>query len=378
VPLNWSQIEDDDALATLQFLQPAADEALARTSRDVPAGLRKAIYDDLEALLPEPKPVPVKEAPKSLAGFSERVQVLTQVEDDIPPLVTNMPQWIGACALAAVGIAFVFYFFAGLTPTGQGPTFRWIELRQNDVQISQVGDRSYWTQSQCQGFALDDPEARREFVSLPDAEQLQAVAGFPIYYPQPRVSAPGTELTYTLKLIGSGISSCTELVPDPSDLGQQVRHEYFAYSYTTTGRNTETSRFKIFQANRIPLHIDVSSGEWEEVQVGELKGVYWHGDRYRDAEGRMWGDGAHVLMAEEKERVFTIIASAEEGISKELLLTLATGMRSQRPTDLSSPTYHVTSDFGFRILDFGLGGSVNVQNPKSAWAQTNPESTGLR
>jgi hypothetical protein len=284
--------------------------------------------------------VPVKEAPKTLAGFSERVQVLTQVEEDVPPIVTNVPQWVGACALAAAGIALIFYFFSGVTPVVQGPVFKWIELRQGDQQVSRVGDRSYWTQPQCQGFEIDNPDTRREFISIPDSSQLQAVTGFPILYPQTRVSAPGTELTYSLKLIGGGYSACVEPVPDPVDPGQVIRHEYFAYSYTPTRRNTETNRFKIFQAQRLPIHLDVSSGQWEEVRVGQNRGVYWHGDRYRDAEGRTWGEGAHVLVTEEGERVITIIVEPEEGISKDLLITMAVGLSSDRPIDLSKPPYY--------------------------------------
>jgi hypothetical protein len=214
VPLSWSQIEDDDALATLQFLQPASAEAITRARQDLPADLRRAVYAEMEARLPAPKPVVVKEQPKSLAGFSERVQVLTQVEEEIPPIVTRVPQWIAACFLAAGGVALLFFALSSFVPKVQGPSFRWVELRQGTERVSQVGDRSYWTKPACSGFDLEDTEARREFISIPDSRQLQAVVGFPVLYPPMEVPVPGEPITYRLRPTGSGVSTCIEDVPD--------------------------------------------------------------------------------------------------------------------------------------------------------------------
>src|SRR5689334_11402828 len=86
VPLNWSQIEDDQELATLSALQPAAWECRAYEGIHVPSELRATLFEQLSARLPEARPEPVKEPPKALAGFSEKVQVLTQAEEDVPSL----------------------------------------------------------------------------------------------------------------------------------------------------------------------------------------------------------------------------------------------------------------------------------------------------
>jgi hypothetical protein len=337
VPLSWSQIEDDDALATLEFLQPAASEAITRARPDLPAGLRRTVYADFDARLPAPRPVAVKEQPKSLAGFSERVQVLTQVEEEIPPIVTRVPQWIAACALAAGGVALLFFALSSFVPKVQGPSFRWVELRLGGERISQVGDRSYWTEPSCLGFDLEDPEARREFISIPDSRQMQAVAGFPVLYPPTEIPVPGEPLTYRLRPTGSGISTCTEDVPDPTDPGQAVRFEYLAYSYTTEGRRDNTTRFKIFQGRRLPQLLDVTSGTWEQVEEGNLRGVYWRGDTYRDIEGRPWREGAHVLVAEREDVVLTIIAEDDEGMGKGLLANLAAAMGTGPPADVRLP-----------------------------------------
>jgi hypothetical protein len=337
VPLSWSQIEDDDALATLQFLQPASAEAITRARRDLPADLRRAVYAEMEARLPAPKPVVIREQPKSLAGFSERVQVLTQVEEEIPPIVTRVPQWIAACFLAAGGVALLFFALSSFVPKVQGPSFRWVELRQGTERVSQVGDRSYWTKPACSGFDLEDTEARREFISIPDSRQLQAVVGFPVLYPPMEVPVPGEPITYRLRPTGSGVSTCIEDVPDPADLGQAVRFEYLAYSYTAEGRRNNTTRFKIYQGQRLPQLLDVTSGTWEQVEEGDLRGVYWRGDSFRDIEGRPWRDSVHVLMAERGDIVLTVIAEDDEGIGKGVMTSLAAAMGTGPPADVRLP-----------------------------------------
>jgi hypothetical protein len=99
VPLNWGQMEDDPELITLARLQVAGEQCKEELI-EVPPNLRATIIERLAPRLPEPKPQPVKEVPKSLAGFSENVQVLTQVEDDIR-LTSDMPLWIAATVLAS-------------------------------------------------------------------------------------------------------------------------------------------------------------------------------------------------------------------------------------------------------------------------------------
>lgn len=335
VPLSWSQVEDDDALATLHFLQSAAGQITSQPGNEVTDELRQAAFADLDALLPQPKPVVVKEAPKSLAGFSERVQVLTQVEEDVPSLVSKVPQWIAACALAAVGVAFLFWAIGGSAQAVQGPQFRWIELHSGEEQISRVVDRTYWTETPCVGFSLNDPKAYREFISLPDAKQLQAASSFPVLYPLLDLPVPGTEVTHTFRLVGSGLSPCAGPAPDTSDQGAMVRLEYLSYSRTPEGRRNNLTRFKVIEARRIPMHLDVSSSEWQEVQTGEMRGVYWQDSRYRDIEGRIWTEGARGLLVEDEERTLMIIAEADEGIDKELLIALAASVGTGSPTDVA-------------------------------------------
>jgi hypothetical protein len=334
VPLNWSQVEDDDALATLSFLQPAAIEAFTLAGLSNRADLRETIVADLRKRLPEPKPQPVMEKPKTMAGFSERVQVLTQVDEDVPPLVTNVPQWIGACVAAAAAVAFFFWLIAGSAPASAGPAYAWIEIHNGPVQVSRIAGRDSWADVPCRGVDAEDPGARREFTSVPDPEQLQDVAGFTVLHPRREISVPGGEMTHTLRFIARGFSPCSAPVPDPLDPGRIVRMEYLAYSRTAAGRLPNLARIKVFEAERFPMKIDVSTGEWEEVTVGTYRGVYWHGDGYRDLEGQPWREGAHVLIIEDDVRITAIVTEANEGYNRDVLLNIASGLSSTRPPEL--------------------------------------------
>src|SRR5687768_8012663 len=104
VPLNWGQVEDDPELETLADIDAAAQECRRAVAGSVPSELRARLIERLAKGLPEPKAQPVKAAPKSLAGFSENVMVLTQVEEDIPSLISNVPQWIGATFAAGLAV----------------------------------------------------------------------------------------------------------------------------------------------------------------------------------------------------------------------------------------------------------------------------------
>jgi hypothetical protein len=158
-----------------------------------------------------------------------------------------------------------------------------------------------------------------------------------VLYPPMEVPVPGEPITYRLRPTGSGISTCIEDVPDPADLGQAVRFEYLAYSYTAEGRRDNTTRFKIYQGQRLPQLLDVTSGTWEQVEEGDLRGVYWRGDSFRDIEGRPWRDSVHVLMAERGDIVLTVIAEDDEGIGKGVLTNLAAAMGTGPPADVRLP-----------------------------------------
>src|SRR5688572_23230986 len=100
VPLNWGQIEDDPELATLARLQEAGEQARMMPLREPDAEFKAALVQRLAKRLPEPTTSTAPPAtPQTLAGFSERVQVLTQVEDDVS-LKTNWGKVILRSTLA--------------------------------------------------------------------------------------------------------------------------------------------------------------------------------------------------------------------------------------------------------------------------------------
>lgn len=107
VPLNWSQVEDDPELATLSALQAAAWECRTQAGSHAPPELRAELFERLSARLPEPQPEPVKQPPKALAGFSEKVPVLTQAEEDVPPLTGMSLRWVGLAAALALLVLLV-------------------------------------------------------------------------------------------------------------------------------------------------------------------------------------------------------------------------------------------------------------------------------
>src|SRR5215213_11928583 len=91
VPLNWGQVEDDPELLTLARLQGAAQAARLQYAPGPSAAARAAWIEQKARELPVPKKKAEKVVPKSMAGFSERVQVLTQVEEDVR-MGANVPR----------------------------------------------------------------------------------------------------------------------------------------------------------------------------------------------------------------------------------------------------------------------------------------------
>ncbi len=108
VPLNWGQVEDDPEMATLGRLQQAGQECRLLPLSEPSAEMKESLIKELSAKLPEPVVRPQKAAPKTLAGFSENVQVPTQVEEDIK-LGVNWPVTLLRGGLVLVAIALIVW-----------------------------------------------------------------------------------------------------------------------------------------------------------------------------------------------------------------------------------------------------------------------------
>jgi hypothetical protein len=354
VPLNWGQVEDDPELETLADIDPAAQECRRSVVGSVPPELRSRLIERLSKGLPAPKPKPVKKAPTSLAGFSENVMVLTQVEEDVPSLISNAPQWIGATFAAGLAVIGILWVLANFVFPVHVATYEWIEVRQGGRIVAQQEPKANSNLVSCVGFSLNKPDQARTFVRLPDdRNQLRSSVGFPVEFlprtlaisttvtitptAQPLTPPSGTviatitetrTLTYSFTLTDMSVAPCTVSSPDPGDPGAVVKLAYVAQ--TTTGRRSGTSTpLTFFQAREQPVFLDATNGAWKEVEVSGGRGVYWRGGPYRDVEGNAWIGDVSVLIVERNGIVSTLVGQASQQVTEQMLLGLWTAMSEE-------------------------------------------------
>lgn len=336
VPLNWSQVEDDPELETLAIWQSAAQECRGAIC-EVPPELRSSLVSDLSRRLPEWKPEPAKVVPKSLAGFSEKVPVLTQVEEDVPSLISNVPQWIAATVAGAVVIGFVLaalnnFVIASSAPAQ--PSFKWIQVREASKTVTRQQDPASYSFPSCQGFNLGDPTTRRRFVRLPDRRQeIEGSVPFKVeLLPSVfRSASSETEpISYTTRLNSAAVAPCLDSSPNPTDLGAALKLGYS--SFYSAGRGQITlALLTVFQAKGQPAFINVNRGSWKEVRVGDMHGVFRQGGRYRDIEGREWIGDISVLAVERDDgMVITFVGETAQGVTEDMLIGLLEEMARTR------------------------------------------------
>ncbi|HKP54086.1 MAG TPA: hypothetical protein VJ183_15725 [Chloroflexia bacterium] len=336
VPLNWTQVEDDPELATLSYLEDVASEYRGRAVKDTPAALRADILDDLSKRLPKPKPVVVKEAPKSLAGFSESVPVLTQAEEKVPQLSSRAPQIAGVIVLAVGAIFLLNWVLSALLtrPPDGMPTYRWIEVKQDGKALSRVQRPSDWIAPKCQGYDFSNAAVRRGYISIPDTQQIQAGVGFPIAF-MPRILAvpepPTSTAMYAMNVSNMGIAPCEESF-STSDRGASVRIEYMANLSLENGV-IRTFPVSTFQAQQMPTTLNVGIGTWKEVTVGDAHGIYWRGGPYRDMSGSMWIGDVSVMIVERGDSVLIFVGEFSAGATEEFVTEAVSTIVSQRQSE---------------------------------------------
>jgi hypothetical protein len=330
VPLNWTQMEDDPELPVLASLHEVAQECVDRVAGDAPADLRANLLEHLGKKLPEVKPEPVKAPPRTLAGFSERVQVLTQTEEDVPPLITNAPQWVAATVAASLVVLFLLSWVSSYVQAANRPTFTWLEVRQGDKVLARRALPSDWKGQDCGNFITGSETAKRkfntasapitrEFIGVPPAD-VQNYVGFPIDTIPPRFSI-GLEITqtYNLHQSGGGVATCTEEMPNPADKAAITQVEYDTYQ-EREGGSTRIGHMSVFQAEEQPVTISVPTAGMKEVSVGGMRGIYWRGSAYTDISDRTWSGQINLIAVERDGLVTMLVGDGEEGITEELLL----------------------------------------------------------
>ncbi|HUP27897.1 MAG TPA: hypothetical protein VM409_05635 [Chloroflexia bacterium] len=365
IPLNWAQVEDDPELATLAVLMEPAKEVRRAVSGGVPSETRAQILAALEKHLPEPKVRAQKEEPKALAGFSESVPVLTQADEDVPPLISNVPQWIGATFAAGLVVIGIMWAISNVFFPVYRPQYAWIDLVQAGRSITvQDQQASGKVLPACVGFNLSDPSSTRKFIRLPDdREQARASVNFPIQFmprtltmtveitatqtaqPSPGAETPGATptsrrgptavplptgtrvVTYGFQLTDTSVAPCVGDTPDPNDPGASVKLNY-VLNINISRRSGQSTSFVVFQAREQPVFIDVSKGSWKEIKGEGWHGAYWKGAPYRDPEGKEWIGDVSVLVFENGGTITTMVGDARQGVTERMLTHLADYLHS--------------------------------------------------
>jgi hypothetical protein len=330
VPLNWGQIEDDPELATLARLQEAGEQARTMRLREPDAEFKAALVERLAARLPAPKNVPAEPAaPKSMAGFSERVQVLTQVEENLS-LTTDWRKVILRGAVVVAALVLLVWGLSAFVQAATTPTFTWIEIRRSGETFNRLERPSEWALLACREERVRNRTRPLNFEFVRSLGEARDYTGYPIPTLPESITVP---TTYTIQLAVSAVDPC-----DGNDLTEGDEGALVKLQYATTYRQFEqggprggrslVSQVSLFAGYLQPTDVDVTTGEWHEVRVGgDIHGVYWRGGPYRDRSGAQWLGEVNVLTVERDNMVVTLVGSPAEGANEEMLLELVRNMR---------------------------------------------------
>jgi hypothetical protein len=384
-------MESDDQLAVLARVEDSARHIREQTPLDAPPDLRAGLLDALSTRLPAPRPTPAPaSAPnRSLAGFSERLSVFTQAEEDVPPLVSNAPIWLAAVAASGLVVMVVLWLVGNLLQAGSVRSFRWIEVRSGNtilIKAERAGAvNEAGTNRRCAGSASGTPTTTavflprgrsteqvpvvtptyqslpqpvvpgaRPFFRMSDKDQLRLSLGFEVEFLPAMLTTPST---YTLRLTEMAVSPCGDGPPDPHDPAAVVKLGYSSRMQSADGYD-HLSPLVVFQAQQLPVSVDVSNGTWKIIREGGAQGVYWRGGPYRDIEGTDWPGDVSVLVVERGDMVTTFIGYARQGITEEMLVGV---LRWQDQTVRARQTEAVRPSLSFSWIELQRGNTIIVR-----------------
>jgi hypothetical protein len=337
VPLNWGQVEDDPEMATLGRLQQAGQECRLLPLSEPSPEMKASLIKELSAKLPEPVVKPQKVAPKTLAGFSEHVQVPTQVEDDIK-LGVNWPLTLLRGGLGLALIVLVIWGIGSFLKAGTIPTYEWIEALQNKKPVTRVQNVLSVGDLPCKVTRSENPLQPSYFAPVQLLRDAQSYVDYNIPLLPAAISVPPT---YTFQLSFINVSPCEGSTLKPSDTGALVMLAYRSVRQQTgptatarlSSQNTRTnipgqsaggqstSAFlSLFASNEQPAYIDVSTGSWHEVHDGDVHGLYWRGGPYQDPSGAQWMGDISVLLLEHGDTVVTLVGPITDGFTEDVLV----------------------------------------------------------
>jgi hypothetical protein len=322
VPLNWMQMEDDPELVTLSRLYGIARQAYAPGVDELPPGLQANTLERLSKRLPAPKQQ-VKQAPRSLAGFSENVPVLTQTEEDLPQLVTTAPQVIVSVLVTALLVTLLAVAYNTFFPAARSP-YTWIEMRQNGSVVAAPNLPRGYKMPNCPATVVTDtvPFVLRHYTDFTDPQKAQENVDFPLQYLPSSLTVGST--FYGLGMVGTAISPCDELGSVPYS---SARLTYLARSTPSQG-SFQLGQVTVFYVRQQVVPVDSGISTFKQVTIGGHRGVFWESESYRDYSGTLWlAQGTiSVLVVEKGDIVATFVGQKDKGITEEMLTTLAQTM----------------------------------------------------
>jgi hypothetical protein len=330
VPLNWGQIEDDPEMATLARLQEAGEQARIMPLREPDAEFKAALVQRLAPRLPRPKDAsPRPAAPQTMAGFSERVQVLTQVEENVR-LTTDWSKVILRGALAVAAVVVLYWGLSAFVAAATTPTYSWIEIRRSGETFSRQERPAEWTLLPCREERVRNRTRPFNFELVRSLGEARDFTGYSIPTLPDTITVP---TTYTFQLAVSAVDPCDGNDLAEGDEGALVKLQYsatyrqFAPGGPRGGR-TQVTPLALFAGYLQPTDVDVTSGQWHEVRVSDdVRGVYWQGTPYRDKSGAQWLGEVSVLTVERDDKVVTLVGSHTDGTNEAVLVELVRNLR---------------------------------------------------
>jgi hypothetical protein len=318
-------------------LQGAAQEAKLEYAPEPPADARAAWLEEKAMQLPVPKKKAEKVVPKSMAGFSERVQVLTQVEEDVrmganvPRILVRSAAVLGAVGLVVYGIIWFFTAFAT-------PGFTWIEVRKGSDVLNRVLRPSGWQEYPCKVERLKTTLQNEWFHTYTSMRIVEDKLTFDVPMLPARIDVP---LEHTLEFKEASVAPCKadeEVSQDPGamlKLEYAVEHKVFDPSGPTpvpgspADQQTIVAPLIVYVAQNQPLPLSVRDGTWREVKLTDahggpdLHGVIWRGDGFHDRSGVAWYGEVIVLLVERGNMIMMIEGAPYDGVTEEFLLEVA-------------------------------------------------------
>lgn len=330
VPLNWGQVEDDPELATLARLQQAGEECRLAPVREPSAQLKADLVERLAPMLPKPQEKQERTAPKTMAGFSENVQVLTQVDEDVR-INVNWASTILRGVLVIAALVLLVWGLGTLLKANSAPTFTWIQVRKGSEPITRLRHVVNQDELPCRVVRAENPNRPGYFVPVQSLRDAQAAVDYNIPLVPDSITVP---VTYTFQLLLASVDPCEGNTLRPSDPAALVSLQYSSsrravnnaatpsVSSRPPGIRTTTASFTMFAAHEQLTAFDLNTGDWKEVSAGDTHGIYWRGGPYRDQAGVQWMGDVSVMLVEHEDTVVTIVGAIADGITEEMLTAI--------------------------------------------------------